>query len=159
MANAIRTKLWNLAYRFDGKQRKLAIGPFPPVSLKDARMRREEAKRQLDLDPSHQKRLAKIAATQQDNTFGLIADELLVQKGREVKRIGLGEACPPMTSTHTPRTRVPEGSGADLRPDVKGGYLTRSPHLACRPVEGPAGPPGEQRGLGPVHSGAMFEAD
>ena len=87
-------------------------------------MRREEAKRQLDLDPSHQKRLAKIAAaTQQDNTFGLIADELLVQKGREVKRIGLGEACPPMTSTHTPRTRVPEGSGADLRPDVKGGYL------------------------------------
>jgi hypothetical protein len=23
------TKLWNLAYRFDGKQRKLANGPFP----------------------------------------------------------------------------------------------------------------------------------
>lgn len=22
-------KLWNLAYRFDGKQRKLAIGPYP----------------------------------------------------------------------------------------------------------------------------------
>jgi hypothetical protein len=81
-------KLWNLAYRFDGKQRKLAIGPFPRVSLRDARTRREEAKRQLDngLDPSHQKRLARIAAaTQRANTFGSIADELLVQKRREGK--------------------------------------------------------------------------
>ena len=26
---ASRAKLWNLVYRFDGKQRKLAIGPFP----------------------------------------------------------------------------------------------------------------------------------
>jgi hypothetical protein len=121
LANAIRTKLWNLAYRFDGKQRKLAIGPFPRASLKDARTRREEAKRQLDLDPSDQKRLAKIAAaTQQDNTFDLIADELLVQKWREVNRIGLGEACPPMTSTHTPRTRLPEGSGADYSPRRQG---------------------------------------
>jgi integrase len=81
-------KLWNLAYRFDGKQRKLAIGPFPRVSLQDARARRDEAKRQLDigLDPSQQKRLAKIAAAaQQTNTFCTIADELLVQKRREGK--------------------------------------------------------------------------
>jgi hypothetical protein len=81
-------KLWNLAYRFDGKQRKLAIGPFPRVSLQDARARRDEAKRQLDigLDPSQQKRLAKIAAAaQQTNTFRTIADELLVQKRREGK--------------------------------------------------------------------------
>jgi integrase len=81
-------KLWNLAYRFDGKQRKLAIGPFPRVSLKDARMRRDEAKRQLGdgLDPSQQKRLSKLAATaQQANTFAIIADELLAQKRREGK--------------------------------------------------------------------------
>ena len=81
-------KLWNLAYRFEGKQRKLAIGPFPRVSLKDARARRDEAKRMLDdgLDPSQQKRLAKIAAAaQQANTFAAIADELLVQKRREGK--------------------------------------------------------------------------
>jgi integrase len=79
-------KLWNLAYRFDGKQRKLAIGPFPRVSLKDARTRRDEAKRQLGngLDPSQQKRLAKLAAAAQlANTFAGIADELLVQKRRE----------------------------------------------------------------------------
>ena len=37
-------KLWNFAYRFVGKQRKLAIGPYPVVSLKGARARRDEAK-------------------------------------------------------------------------------------------------------------------
>lgn len=81
-------KLWNLAYRFDRKQRKLAIGPYPRVSLKDARTRRDEAKRQLDAgsDPSQQKRLAKLAATaQQANTFATIADELLELKRRECK--------------------------------------------------------------------------
>ncbi len=81
-------KLWNLAYQFGGKQRKLAIGPYPRVSLKDARMRRDEAKRQLDagIDPSQQKRLAKLTATAQNsNTFAAIADELLAQKRREGK--------------------------------------------------------------------------
>jgi integrase len=81
-------KLWNLAYRFDGKQRKLAMGPYPRVSLKDARARRDEAKSLLDdgLDPSQQKRLAKLAATAENaNTFAAIADELLAQKRREGK--------------------------------------------------------------------------
>ncbi|MBV8566185.1 MAG: DUF4102 domain-containing protein, partial [Methylobacteriaceae bacterium] len=31
------TRLWNLAYRFAGKQRKLAIGPYPRIGLKEAR--------------------------------------------------------------------------------------------------------------------------
>ena len=26
-------KLWNSAYRFDGKQKKLAIGPYPQTDL------------------------------------------------------------------------------------------------------------------------------
>src|SRR5277367_5640126 len=81
-------KLWNLAYRFDGKQRTLAIGPYPRVSLKDARTRRDEAKRQFDVgaDPCQQKRLAKLAsAAQQANTFGSIAGELLELKRREGK--------------------------------------------------------------------------
>jgi integrase len=82
------TRLWNLAYRFDGKQRKLAIGPYPRISLKDARTRRDEAKRLLaeGLDPSQQKRIAKLAATAQNsNTFATITDELLAQKRREGK--------------------------------------------------------------------------
>jgi integrase-like protein len=55
---------------------------------KDARTRRDEAKRLLDdgLDPSQQKCIAKLAATAQNaNTFSTIADELLAQKRREGK--------------------------------------------------------------------------
>ncbi len=81
-------KLWNFAYRFVGKQRKLAVGAYPTVSLKDARARREEAKRQLlaGLDPSQQKQLARIAkANEQANTFAVIASEFIVKKRDEGK--------------------------------------------------------------------------
>ena len=31
------SKLWNIAYRFGGKQLKLSLGAYPAVGLKDAR--------------------------------------------------------------------------------------------------------------------------
>jgi integrase len=81
-------RLWNLAYRFTGKQRKLAIGPYPRVSLKEARRRREEAKRQLEagIDPCQHKRLAKLAATTENAaTFEALAAEYLAKKCKEGK--------------------------------------------------------------------------
>jgi integrase len=81
-------KLWNLAYRFAGKQRKLAIGPYPTIQLKEARTRRDEAKRQLNagLDPSRQKQLARIAkANEQANTFAVVAHEFVAKKRDEGK--------------------------------------------------------------------------
>src|SRR3954466_9529384 len=41
------TRLWQLAYRFRGRQRQLALGPYPEVSLAEARIKREDAKRLL----------------------------------------------------------------------------------------------------------------
>ncbi len=82
------SKLWYLAYRFAGKQRKLAIGPYPRIGLKDARQRRDDAKRQLDsgADPSLQKRLARLsAASERSATFQALASELLNKKRREAK--------------------------------------------------------------------------
>lgn len=82
------SRLWNLAYRFAGKQRKLAIGPYPQITLKEARNRRDAAKQQLDagLDPSRQKQLAKLAAANdQANTFAALASELLEKKRKEGK--------------------------------------------------------------------------
>jgi integrase len=79
-------KLWNFAYRFVGKQRKLAIGPYPAVSLKEARARRDGAKGQLSagLDPSQQKQLARLAnANDQANTFDLVANEFVAKKRDE----------------------------------------------------------------------------
>jgi hypothetical protein len=58
------SKLWYQAYRFAGKQRKLAIGPYARIGLKEARQRRDDAKRQIEagVDPSLQKRLDRLAA-------------------------------------------------------------------------------------------------
>lgn len=40
-------KYWRLAYRFNGKQKTLALGVYPAVSLAKARERREDARRLL----------------------------------------------------------------------------------------------------------------
>ena len=40
-------KLWRMNYQFDGKQRTLSIGPYPLISLAEARAQRDEAKRKL----------------------------------------------------------------------------------------------------------------
>lgn len=55
------SKHWKLAYRFDGVQKKLALGSFPRMSLAEARAGREDAKRQIEagIDPSAAKRAAK----------------------------------------------------------------------------------------------------
>lgn len=57
-------KSWRLAYRFMGKQKLLVIGPYPSISLKEARERREAAKKLLvdNIDPSVAKQAAKAAA-------------------------------------------------------------------------------------------------
>ena len=38
------SKLWRLAYRFGGKQKTLAIGVYPTVTLKHAREKRDDAR-------------------------------------------------------------------------------------------------------------------
>ena len=41
------SKLWRLAYRFLGKQKALALGSYPRVTLAEARRKRDDAKRLL----------------------------------------------------------------------------------------------------------------
>ncbi|AMJ63176.1 tyrosine-type recombinase/integrase [Bosea sp. PAMC 26642] len=81
-------KLWRLAYRFAGKQKKLAIGPYPAIGLSDARAKRDEAKAHLvaGRDPSIQKQAEKALAQEaQGQTFAKVAAELLEKKRREGK--------------------------------------------------------------------------
>lgn len=51
-------RLWRLAYRFGGKQKLLALGVYPTISLAEARLARDAAKRLLaaGVDPSEEKR-------------------------------------------------------------------------------------------------------
>jgi integrase len=74
------SKLWRVKFRHAGKEKVLSLGPYPLVSIAEARKKRDEAKTLLHngVDPSVQKRLDKIAiATAARNTFGLVAAEYL----------------------------------------------------------------------------------
>ena len=54
-------KLWRLKYRIDGKEKTLSIGKYPDISLVEARMAAENAKRDKaqGIDPSQAKQQAK----------------------------------------------------------------------------------------------------
>ena len=69
-------KRWRLKYYFDGKEKLLALGTYPEVTLGEARKRRDEARQQVaqNLDPAKAKKLEKIEqAEKQANTFELLA--------------------------------------------------------------------------------------
>ncbi|HEY0665036.1 MAG TPA: integrase arm-type DNA-binding domain-containing protein [Gallionella sp.] len=73
------SKYWRMAYRFGGKQKTLALGVYPDVSLSDARERREQARKLLanDTDPGAVKQAQKAAKIEiVDNSFATLAAEL-----------------------------------------------------------------------------------
>jgi integrase len=76
-------RYWRMNYRFDGKQRTLALGVYPTVTLAEARQRREDARRLLanGTDPGAAKRAAKVAravaAAIKADTFEAVAREWL----------------------------------------------------------------------------------
>lgn len=79
-------KYWRLKYRVLGKEKKLSIGVYPDISLADARLKREEARKVIALggDPSEEKRVEKLVQKASvENNFKAIALEW-----HEYKRAG-----------------------------------------------------------------------
>ncbi len=70
-------KLWNLKYRFNGKEKKLSIGSYPEISLAEARQRKEEARTLLanEVDPGEIKKAQQAAESAETDTFEVIARE------------------------------------------------------------------------------------
>ena len=71
-------KSWRLAYRFAGRQKLISLGPYPSVSLREAREKREDAKKLLreHVDPSEARRQAREAAAEAArNSFEDVARE------------------------------------------------------------------------------------
>ena len=71
-------RYWRLKYRFAGKEKLLAIGVYPEIGLKEARDRREEAKRLLGegVDPSVERKVRKVATVERAaNSFEAVARE------------------------------------------------------------------------------------
>jgi integrase len=71
-------KCWRLKYRFHGKEKLLALGTYPEISLLDARQHRDEARKQLSngIDPGEIKKAQKAARGERAaNSFEVIARE------------------------------------------------------------------------------------
>ena len=72
------SKRWFLKYRVGGKEKQLALGSYPDVSLKSARLARDAAKLQKSegIDPVQARKLQKLKATRNtEDTFKAIALE------------------------------------------------------------------------------------
>ena len=73
------SKRWFWKYYFCGKEKRLALGGYPEVRVKDARICRDDARKLLrqGTDPTLQRRLNKIAIRVKSAiTFELVAREL-----------------------------------------------------------------------------------
>lgn len=57
------SRYWRLKYRYANKESRLALGVYPEVSLKDARRRKQEARKLLadGIDPGNERRQEKLA--------------------------------------------------------------------------------------------------
>ncbi len=62
LVNPKGAKYWRYKYRYGGKEKPLALGVFPEVSLKDARVAHQTARTKLDkgVDPGEERRVQKL---------------------------------------------------------------------------------------------------
>ncbi|EFC6451148.1 tyrosine-type recombinase/integrase [Escherichia coli] len=86
------SRYWRMKYRFNGKEKRMAFGVYPAVSLAQARALRDEAKKKLaeGIDPSFAKKEEKLVRdVQLNNTFQAVA---LEWHGTKVSRWSEGYA-------------------------------------------------------------------
>ncbi|HAV1826488.1 tyrosine-type recombinase/integrase [Enterobacter hormaechei] len=86
------SRYWRMKYRFNGKEKRIAFGVYPAVSLAQARALRDEAKKKLaeGIDPSFAKKEEKLVRdVQLNNTFQAVA---LEWHGTKVSRWSEGYA-------------------------------------------------------------------
>src|SRR5277367_2383072 len=77
-------KWWRLKYRFGGKEKRLSLGVYPDVGLKDARDRRDASRKLLvdGIDPSENRKATKSAqADRASNSFEVVAREWFAKYG------------------------------------------------------------------------------
>lgn len=88
-------KLWRLKYRFDGKEKRLALGQYPETGLKDARERREAARKLLadGIDPGeHRKAVEADKARMAANSFEVVALEWHAMKSKKWAKVTADKA-------------------------------------------------------------------
>jgi integrase len=80
------SKLWRYKYSHLGKDKRIALGRYPEVSLAEARRKRDDARQKLNegIDPlAERKREKLVAIYKAANTFGDVAKEYIDKMVRE----------------------------------------------------------------------------
>ncbi|MFV1874753.1 Arm DNA-binding domain-containing protein [Nioella sp.] len=134
LVNPNGTKLWRQKYQLGGKERTIAHGPYPVVSLRDARQKRDAIRDQLaaGTDPAVQKRLDQIEAeTQARTTFLLVAEEYLqIAHDRELAD---ARECPELCVSG-PVHAVSDTQASKRSPNIMANWLRAANHsLTFRP--------------------------
>ncbi|HEY5290373.1 MAG TPA: integrase arm-type DNA-binding domain-containing protein, partial [Caulobacteraceae bacterium] len=82
-------KLWRMKFRHAGREGLLSFGPYPAVSLRTAREKRDEARKQIEAgrNPAVEKRRQEARARLDAATiFKAVADEVIARAEREGKK-------------------------------------------------------------------------
>jgi len=100
LVNPNGSKWWRLKFRVCGKEKQLSFGTYPDVGLKDARGKRDDARKMLadGVDPGENRKAQKTARNEQAaNSFEVIAREWLenrkdsVTPGQTAKALAIFE--------------------------------------------------------------------
>lgn len=128
-------KYWRQKYRFGGKEKLLSHGVYPEVSLKEARERRDDARKLLSngVDPGGAKKAEKASRVLQSaNSFEALAREWLenrrdsVTEGQTVKTLAIFEndVFPWLGSTPVAEVDAPAVLSVITRIDQRGARYT-----------------------------------
>jgi integrase len=91
IVNPNGSRWWRLKYRYRGKERGISLGVYPLVSLRLARLGRDEARALLadGIDPSYHRQREKRAQTE---TFELVAQEWLQLQSKKLAAVTIRKA-------------------------------------------------------------------
>ena len=119
--SAAGTKTWHFRYTWLGRQKRMSLGVYPEISLREARTRRDEARALVakDINPQRQRTRDRQLATQaEQNTFQAVYEKWL--KFREQGRLKRGR--------QTTLATLPRIFGNDVLPTLG----KRSIHVITR---------------------------
>jgi len=80
------SRYWRVKYRFGGKEKRLALGIYPEVGLKEARLRLDDVRRKLrnHIDPGEQRKVAKaLGVSGSETSFEPIAREWFAMQSKQ----------------------------------------------------------------------------
>lgn len=89
------SRWWRLKYRVAGKEQLLSLGVYPEVSLRAARLKRDETRKLLadGVDPGVHRKVEKIRTLlASDNTFESVAREWMTLQSKRLSHVTLGKA-------------------------------------------------------------------